>query len=142
MIILIILGILLVVSLVAIVVILAKNGSVDIPAFAVLVITIALLFAGGFAIDAVVCEKHDKAYIEMNSQYEVLMYRLENQKDHVLEDTELYTSIVEYNTTVRREQKLVESKWVGLFHDKSIAKCKGIDLSVFNKEVQNAEDKG
>lgn len=136
MIILIILGILLVVSLVAIVVILAKNGSVDIPAVAVLVITTALVVAGGVAIDAVVCEKHDKAYIEMNSQYEVLMYRIENQQDHVLEDTELYNSIVEYNTTVRSEQRLVKSKWVGIFHDKSIMKCKEIDLSAFSKEVQ------
>lgn len=144
MIILIILGVLLAITLVATAVVYAesgKNGDWEVPVFAMFVVIIALLFAGGFAIGAAAGEKHDKAYIEMNSQYEVLMYRLENQQDHVLEDTELYNSIVEYNTTIRYEQKLVGSKWIGIFHDKSIMKCKEIDLSAFSKDVQN-EQKG
>lgn len=145
MIILIIFAILLGISLTALAIVYAtsgRNGEWDIPALVAMAAIIALVVAGGFAIGAAASEKHDRAYIAMNSEYEVLMYRLENQKDHVIEDTELYNSIVEYNATVRIEQRLVASKWIGIFHDKSIMKCKEIDLSAFSKGVQNGKDKG
>lgn len=79
-------------------------------------------------------------YIQTQSQYEVLIYRVENQKDHVLEDVELYNDIVEYNTAIRKKQKLIDSKWVGIFYDKSIAKCKEIDLSAFSKKDEKQSE--
>lgn len=137
MIIMIILGVLAAIAIIAFAITFTKDNNIwEIFAFAMVVLIVGLLTASGFAIDAKVGEKYDKEYIKMNSQYEVLMYRIENQKDHILEDTELYNSIVEYNTTVRKEQRLVNSKWIGIFYDKSIAKCKEIDLSAFSKEIQ------
>lgn len=101
-----------------------------------------LIIASGFAIATEVGTTKEFAYMRNQMKYEVLMIRIENQKDHVLEDVELYNDIVVYNTTIQKEQKLLDSKWVGIFHDQSIAKCKEIDLSAFSKEVQNGEDKG
>lgn len=106
------------------------------------IVMVGLITASSFAIAGRAETLKEHAYITYQTEYEILMYRIENQKDHVLEDTELYNAIVEYNTTIRYEQKLIKSKWVGIFHDQSIAKCKEIDLSAFSKEVQNAEDKG
>lgn len=142
MIILIILGVLLAIAIITFAVFFVKDNCIwEIAAFAMVVLIVSLIVAGGFAIGAKVGTKYDKAYIEMNSQYEVLVHRLENQSDHILEDTELYNDIVEYNTTVRQEKKLLDSKWIGIFYDKSIMKCKEIDLSAFSKGVQNDKDK-
>jgi len=82
-------------------------------------------------------EKYERGYIEKQTEYEVLIYRIENQKDHVLEDTELYSSVLEYNKAIRYAQKAINSKWIGIFQDKSVAKCKEIDLSAFGKETKN-----
>lgn len=95
-----------------------------------------LIITGVCAIAANVGTTRELAYIQNQSQYEVLIYRIENQKDHVLEDVELYNDIVEYNTAIRKKTKLIDSKWIGIFYDKSIAKCKEIDLSAFSKEVE------
>lgn len=101
----------------------------------IFVITI-LIVAGVCAIAARVATSRELDYIQTQSQYEVLIYRVENQKDHILEDIELYNDIVEYNTAIRKKQKLINSKWIGIFYDKSIAKCKEIDLSAFGKEAE------
>lgn len=105
----------------------------------VFVIT-GLIVTGVCAIVARVGTTRELDYIQTQSQYEVLIYRVENQKDHVLEDVELYNDIVEYNTAIRKKQKLIDSKWVGIFYDKSIAKCKEIDLSAFGKKDEKQSE--
>lgn len=75
--------------------------------------------------------KNNIGYNKYKSEYEVLNYRLENQKDHILEDKELYNDIVNYNQIIRKEKIYCDNIWVNWYHDSSITKCDIIDLSQY-----------
>lgn len=75
--------------------------------------------------------KNNVGYNKYQSEYEVLNYRLKNQKDHILEDKELYNDVVTYNQIIRKEKIYCNNIWVNWYHDSSITKCNIIDLSQY-----------
>lgn len=65
---------------------------------------------------------------EHMAEREVLVYRLENQKDHVLEDVELYQDITAFNSQIYYAKSVDTNPWINWFVDRSWACIEPIEL--------------
>lgn len=62
------------------------------------------------------------------AEREILVYRLDNQKDHVLEDVELYQDITNFNSQIYYAKSVDTNPWINWFVDRSWACIEPIDL--------------
>ena len=62
------------------------------------------------------------------AEREVLLYRLDNQQHHIVEDMELYEDILSFNSSITRAKTFDDNIWVGWFIDRSWADVEPIEL--------------
>lgn len=62
------------------------------------------------------------------AEREILVYRLENQTDHVLEDVELYQDITNFNSQIYYAKSVDNNLWINWFIDRSWACIEPIEL--------------
>lgn len=100
----------------------------------------SLLPISVIAIKSGVDTSQEKAYTVYNAQYEILEYRIQNE-DNPLANVDLYNEVIEYNNNVIRSQKNCENPFVNIFYDKSVKKCKVIDVTVFKGKSNEQANK-
>lgn len=67
-------------------------------------------------------------HAEYEAERKVLAYRLENQEQHIVEDLELYSDILEFNSSVAYVRETADNPWIGLFVDKAWLGVEEIEL--------------
>lgn len=82
-------------------------------------VSIACAVAGGKTM-------HDAPLHE--AEREVLVYRLDNQQHHIVEDMELYEDVLSFNSSITRAKTFDDNIWVGWFVDRSWADVEPIEL--------------